>query len=180
MMRIILMCHCDSSGKRPSFINRGWNLNRSPFCYKRLIYHLFVPQTELFLGNIVGKMVALAATPDAAFVAAAFACAIPTAAVLQHTWVPLQSQAIRAETWLPQVFSRMTSLKAGCLCCLRQDLKYWAVYPCNKKKQVVSTWVKQKHAIRKCEAIPLCFPSDYCIELERANKVGKKRGQMVG
>lgn len=69
-------------------------------------------------------MVALAAAPDAALVCGPFGRAVPAAAVFQQTWVPLQTEAVRAETRLPQVFSRMTGLKAGRLRRLRQDLKY--------------------------------------------------------
>lgn len=68
-------------------------------------------------------MVALAAALNATFVGGAFARAVPAAAVLQQTWVPLKTQAVCAETRLPQVLRRVAGLKAGHLCCLRQDLK---------------------------------------------------------
>lgn len=73
-------------------------------------------------------MVALAAALYATLVGRAFARGVPAAAVLQQTWVPLQTQAVCAETGLPQVFSRVTGLKAGCLCCLGQDLEYGAIH----------------------------------------------------
>lgn len=74
---------------------------------------LLVPEAELFLGNIVREMVSFAAALDATLVGGALACCVPAAAVLQQTRVPLQPQGVRAETWLPQVFSSMTGLKAG-------------------------------------------------------------------
>ena len=73
-------------------------------------------------------MVALAAALYATFVGGAFARGVPAAAVFQQTWVPLQAQAVCAETGLPQVFSRVTSLKAGHLCCLGQDIEYGAIH----------------------------------------------------
>jgi len=79
---------------------------------------LLVPKTELFLGNIVSEMVAFAAALYATLVGGAFARGVPAAAVLQQTWVPLQTQAVCTETRLPQVFSRVTRLEAGHLCCL--------------------------------------------------------------
>lgn len=109
-------------------VDRQWLRNNyffSPFLTEgKTTLGLLVPQAELFLGNVVSKMVALAAAPDATLVGGAFGCAVPAAAVLQHTRVPFQAQAVRAETRLPQVFSRMTGLKAGRLRRLRQDLKY--------------------------------------------------------
>lgn len=76
-------------------------------------------------------MVSLAAALDATLVGGALARCVPAAAVLQQTRVPLQPQGVRAETWLPQVFSSMTGLKAGQLCCLGQNLKHGAVHSCN-------------------------------------------------
>lgn len=73
-------------------------------------------------------MVALAAALYATLVGGAFARGVPAAAVLQQTRVPLQTQAVCAETWLPQVLSRVTGLKAGHLCCLGQDLKYGPIH----------------------------------------------------
>lgn len=76
-------------------------------------------------------MVTLAAALYATLIVRAFACGVPAAAVLQQTWVPLQTQAVRAETRLPQVFSGVTGLKAGRLCCLGQDLEYGAIHSYN-------------------------------------------------
>lgn len=80
-------------------------------------------------------MVALAAALYAALIAGAFPCRVPAATVLQQTWVPLQTQAVCAETGLPQVFSRVTGLETGGLCCLGQDLKYGAIHSCEKTEQ---------------------------------------------
>lgn len=80
-------------------------------------------------------MVALAAALYAALVGRAFARRVPASAVFQQTRVPLQTKAERAETGLPQVFSRMTGLKAGHLCCLGQDLKYGGVQSCNSNRR---------------------------------------------
>lgn len=73
----------------------------------------FVPEAELFLGNIVSEMVTFAAALYAALVGRAFARGVPAAAVLQQTRVPLQAKAVCAETRLPQVFSGMAGLKCG-------------------------------------------------------------------
>lgn len=52
---------------------------------------LLIPQTELFLGNVVVEMVALAAALDATLVGRAFARGLAAAAVLEQTRVPLQT-----------------------------------------------------------------------------------------
>lgn len=96
---------------------------------------LLIPQTELFLGNIVGEIIAFAAAFYATLVGRAFACGVSATAVLQQTWVPLQTQAKCAETRLPQVFSSMTSWKARRLRCLGQDLKYGAIHSYNTGKR---------------------------------------------
>lgn len=80
-------------------------------------------------------MVSLAAALYATLVVRAFACGVPTAAVLQQTWVPLQTQAVCAETGLPQVFSGVTGLKAGRLCCLGQDLEYGGIHSYNTDRR---------------------------------------------
>ncbi len=80
-------------------------------------------------------MVALAAALYATLVVRAFARGVPAAAVLQQTWVPLQTQAVCAETRLPQVFSRVAGLKAGRLCRLGQDLEHGAIHSCNTDKR---------------------------------------------
>lgn len=82
-------------------------------------------------------MVALAAALYATLVGGAFACGVPAATVLKQTWVPLQTQAVCAETWLPQILSRVTGLKAGHLRCLGQDLKYGAIYTYNRQRRSV-------------------------------------------
>lgn len=73
-------------------------------------------------------MVTLTAALYATLVAGVFAGAVPAAAVLQQTRVPFQTQAVCAETGLPHVFSRVTSLKAGRLRCLGQHLEYGAIH----------------------------------------------------
>lgn len=50
-------------------------------------------------------MVALAAALYSALVGGAFSRRVPAAAVFEQTGVPLQAQAVRAETGLPQVLS---------------------------------------------------------------------------
>lgn len=87
------------------------------------------------MGNIVGEMVALAAALYATLVVRAFARGVPAAAVLQQAWVPLQTQAVCAQTGLPQVFSRVTGLKARRLCCLGQDLEHGAIHSYNTDKR---------------------------------------------
>lgn len=74
-------------------------------------------------------MVALAAALYATLVRRAFAYGVPAATKLQQTRVPLQAQAVCAETGLPQVFSGVTGLEAGHLRCLGQDFKHGAVHP---------------------------------------------------
>lgn len=126
-------------------------------------------------------MVALAAALYATLVGGAFARGVPAAAVLQQTRVPLQTQAVCAETWLPQVLSRVTGLKTGHLCCLGQDLKYGAIHTYNTDRggallsERVVLKTKAKY-LQLCESLSFWFCSiTYCIEQERANKVAKKR-----
>lgn len=78
-------------------------------------------------------MVALAAALYATLVGRAFSRGVPAAAVLQQTRVPLQAQAVRTETGLPQVFSRVTRLEAGRLGRLGQHLEHGAVHSCNRQ-----------------------------------------------
>ena len=80
-------------------------------------------------------MVTLAAALYATLVVRAFACGVPAAAVLEQTRVPLQTQAVCADTRLPQVFSRVTGLKAGGLRCLGQDLEYGAIHSYNTDRR---------------------------------------------
>lgn len=91
-------------------------------------------------------MVALAAALYATLVGRAFAYVVPAAAVLQQTWVPLETQAVCAETGLPQVFNRVTGLKAGNLCYLGQDLEYGAIqsYNTGKREALLSDLVVLK------------------------------------
>lgn len=109
---------------------------------------LLVPQAQLFLGNVVGEMVALAAALDAALVGGAFARCIAAAAVLQQTRVPLQTQAVRTEARLPQVFSGMTGLEAGQLRCLGQDLKYGAIHSCNTNRRPLKQKARHRKFVR--------------------------------
>lgn len=81
-------------------------------------------------------MVALAAALYAALVGGAFARGVPAAAVLQQAGVPLQTQAVRAETRLPQVFSGVARLKAGPLCWSRQRFEYRNVHSCSTKIRI--------------------------------------------
>lgn len=87
-------------------------------------------------------MVTLAAALYAALVVGAFARAVPAAAVLQQTRVPLQTQAVCAETGLPHVFSGVTGLKAGRLHRLGQGLEYGAIHSYNTRQE--RSIIKQK------------------------------------
>ncbi len=80
-------------------------------------------------------MVTLAAALNATLIVRAFACGVPAAAVLQQTWVPLQTQAVCAEAGLPQVFSGVTGLKTGRLRCLGQDLEHGAIHSYNTDRE---------------------------------------------
>lgn len=94
-------------------------------------------------------MEALAAALYATLVGRAFAHGVPAAAVLEQTRIPLQTQAVCAETWLPQVFSRVTGLEAGRLRCLGQDLEYGAIHSCNtdRRELVVSKTKASYHRV---------------------------------
>lgn len=107
---------------------------------------LLVPQTELFLGNVVGEIIAFAAAFYATLVGRAFARGVPATAVLQQTWVPLQTQAVCAETGLPQVFSSVTGWKARRLCCLGQDLKYGGIHSYNTGRR--GTLLSKREALK--------------------------------
>lgn len=138
---------------------------------------LFIPETELFLRNIVGEMVTLAAALNATLVAGALAHAVPGAAVLQQTWIPLQTKAVCAQTGLPHIFSRVTSLEAGRLCCLGQHLKYRAIHSCNTKqgeeeRYYLNPWQqKQKQAITELHKSFSNFAQfKYFIESKWLNK----------
>lgn len=92
---------------------------------------LLVPQTQLFLGDVEGEVVAFAAAFYAAFVTGALARAVPAAAVLQQAGVPLQAKAVCAETWLPHVCGGVAGLEARSLRRLRQHLECGTIHPCN-------------------------------------------------
>lgn len=92
---------------------------------------LLVPQTQLFLGDVEGEVIAFAAAFYAAFVTGALAHAIPAAAVLQQAGVPLQAKAVCAETWLPHVCGGVAGLEAWSLRRLRQHLERGTIHPCN-------------------------------------------------
>lgn len=96
---------------------------------------LLVPQTQLFLGDVEGEVVAFAAALYAAFVAGALARGVPAAAVLQQARVPLQAKAVRAQTRRPHVFGGVARLEAGSLRCLRQHLERGAIHPCNTERE---------------------------------------------
>lgn len=135
---------------------------------------LVVPQTELFLGDVVGEIIAFAAAFYATLVGRAFACGVPATAVLQQTWVPLQTQAICAETGLPQVFSSVTGWEARSLCCLGQGLKYGAIHSCNTGRRGT---LLSKLEVLKTKA---CYHTVvwiilFMIEVEGVNKVAKTR-----
>ena len=118
-------------------------------------------------------MVALAAALYATLVGAASTRGVPAAAVLQQARVPLQAQAVRAHTGLPQVFSGVTGLEAGRLRRYGQDLEYGAIHACDTDRrsyhQRLKRYIHKKLAIiQLCESVPL-------TEMKRANKVAKSR-----
>lgn len=141
-----------------------------------------VPQTQLFLGHVEGEVVAFAAALDAAFVAGALARAVSAAAVLQQAWVPLQAEAVRAQTRLPHVFGGVAGLEARSLCRLRQHLEYGAIHPCNTEKgrrgrYHASLWAREtKASHRPSYANHPVAQLKYFMEVEWASRVAKTRG----
>jgi len=91
---------------------------------------LLVPQTQLLLGDVVREVEALAAALDAALVGGAFARRVPAAAVLELTRVPLQTQAVRAQTRLPRVFGGVARLRR-----LGQRLEHGGVHSCKHGRE---------------------------------------------
>lgn len=95
---------------------------------------LVLPEAQLFVRRIKGKVVALAAAPDAALIRGPAARGVPVSAVFQQARVPFQSQAVAARARLPEVLHRAAALKLRDLHTLRQDLEHGTLDACQKSK----------------------------------------------
>ena len=89
---------------------------------------LLIPEAELFVGDIVGEAVALAAALDATLVGARPARRVTAAAVLEQAGVPLQTQAVAARAGLPRVTGRAAGGQGRDLRPLGQQLKHRALH----------------------------------------------------
>lgn len=116
-----------------SKLNKGgkekhWGVRGSD-CTASVLLSLLIPETELFVGDIVGELVAFAAALDAALVGATFACGVTVAAVLEQAGVPLQTQAEAAGAGLPHVSRRAARQQdRDHVHRLGQDLKHGALH----------------------------------------------------